>query len=173
MDRAEGLLVAATRRPKGRRPMNPTHFIPQPNANSNASAFAPARGVPSRMPPVATNAVTAIPPADRVPLPCSIGFLREGCVDDERVFICFASTEPGSASPWHDHGESTTYVLMIKGEGVVEFGPGEDQRVRLRADGTVYVVPPGLRHREVNTGTTENQAFVVRVRPVAHQSEAP
>jgi hypothetical protein len=46
---------------------------------------------------------------------------------------------------------------------LIEFGPGGRERVELRPDGTVYVVPPGLVHREVNTGATRNLAFVVRV----------
>ena len=77
--------------------------------------------------------------------------------------MCFASTEPGSASPWHNHGESTTYALLLQGEGAVEFAGNE--RIELRADGTVYVIPPHLEHREINTGSTRNQILVMRVFP--------
>lgn len=117
------------------------------------------------MPPVAADAVTVIGPSDRVTLPAppGAGFLRQACIDDGHVWAGFASTEPGTASPWHHHGAYTTYILPLRGEGVVEFGPGENDRVLLRADGTVYVIPPGLVHRELNPCATKNQAFIVRV----------
>jgi mannose-6-phosphate isomerase-like protein (cupin superfamily) len=122
---------------------------------------APVAETPAELPTVSRDVITAITPADRVPRPCNFGFLREVCVDDDRSFICFATTEAGSASPWHDHGDSTTYAVLLQGEAVVEFGDRE--RLELRADGTVYVIPPHLRHREINAGTTKNQFLVVRV----------
>ena len=116
---------------------------------------------PAGLPTIAGDAVTAIRPSERDARPCNFGFLREVCVDDESSFVCFASTDPGSASPWHDHGESTTYALLLEGEAAVEFEGGE--RMELHADGTPYVIPPNLSHREINTGTTKNTFLVMRV----------
>jgi mannose-6-phosphate isomerase-like protein (cupin superfamily) len=126
-------------------------------ANAAAAVSASSTSLPS----IATDAITAIAPTDRETRPCKFGFLREVCVDDGTSFVCFATTEAGSASPWHDHGESTTYALLLKGEAAIEFAGGK--RMELRADGTVYVVPPHLQHREINTGTTKNQLLVMRV----------
>jgi uncharacterized RmlC-like cupin family protein len=117
-----------------------------------------------QLPAVAADAVTVIAPSERatLPGPPGAGFVREACVDTGHVWTGFASTEPGTESPWHHHGEYTTYVLPLQGEGVIEFGP-DGQSVPMRADGTVYVIPAGLVHREINTGSTRNQAFIVRV----------
>lgn len=116
-------------------------------------------------PAVASDAVTVIPPGDRaaLPAPPGAGFIRQACIDDGHVWAGFVSTEPGTASPWHHHGDYTTYILPLLGGGVIELGAGGSEQVELCADGTVYVIPPGLVHREINTGTTKNQAFIVRV----------
>lgn len=84
----------------------------------------------------------------------------------------YARLGPGSASPWHHHGEHTTYVLLLQGECVVEFG---EERLHLRADGSMGVVPPGLVHREINTGATKNQFLVMRVGhgPAVFPAEPP
>lgn len=129
--------------------------------HADAAAAVPASESSPSLPTVAADAITAIAPADRVRRPCRFGFVRDVCVDDDKSFMCFATTQPGSASPWHDHGESTTYALLLRGEATIEFADGKS--VELRADGTVYVVPPHLSHREINTGTTENQILVMRV----------
>lgn len=125
------------------------------------AATLPASESPTSLPTVGADAITAIAPADRVQRPCRFGFRREVCVDDDKSFMCFVTTQPGSASPWHDHGESTTYALLLRGEAAIELADGK--RIELRADGTVYVMPPHLSHREINTGTTENHILVMRV----------
>jgi mannose-6-phosphate isomerase-like protein (cupin superfamily) len=128
----------------------------------SSTALAPAYETPIPLPAIARGAVTEIGPADRAQRPCRFGFVREVCVDDPQTFVCFAMTEPGSATPWHDHGDSTTYALLLQGEAAVEFG--DNERLDLRADGTVYVIPPHLSHREINTGSTKNQIMVLRAK---------
>jgi len=51
----------------------------------------------------------------------------------------------------------------VFGEEAVEYGPGGGQRAVLRPDDSVHIVPKGLVHREVNTGTQPNRALVMRV----------
>ncbi len=120
-------------------------------------------------PPVQSNAVTVIAPDQRVVTPCSsvVGLLREACVDQDEVWMGMVSAEPGTASAWHDHGDRTTYLLPLAGGGYLEYGPDPAQRIELRTDGTVYVTPPHLRHREVNPGTVPLRAFLVRLGPLA------
>ncbi len=123
---------------------------------------------PTAPPPIADNAVTVIAPNDRGVNPCPYvpGLSREACVDEEGVWIGMVTAEPGTASAWHDHGDRTTYLFPLCGDCVIEYGPqGEEQRVHLIADGSVYVVPPHLRHREVNDNATPVRAFQVRLGP--------
>jgi len=122
---------------------------------------------PPESPPVAADRVSAIRPADRVALPTrpgQEGFFRETCIDAGTVWAGFAASDPGSANPWHHHGAHTVYVLALSGEGALEYtGPQGVESEPLRVDGTLYVIPPGLVHREVNTGTTRHQVFMFRV----------
>ncbi|MGD8862039.1 MAG: cupin domain-containing protein [Myxococcales bacterium] len=123
---------------------------------------------PSAPPAIASDAITVIAPDQRAVTPCSsvVGLLREACVDQGDVWMGMVSAEPGTASVWHDHGERTTYLLPISGEGAyLEYEGGE--RIPLRADGTVYVTPAHLRHREVNAGSIRMQAFLIRLGPKA------
>ncbi len=129
------------------------------NQNVTASASVPQA---PEMPAIATDAVTVIKPGERaaLPSPPGVGFYREACVADGLVWAGFVSTDPGSASPWHHHGDHTTYALLLQGEAIVEFG---NERLHLRADGSMAVLPPSVVHREINPGATKNQFFIMRV----------
>ena len=118
-------------------------------------------------PALAADRVGVIAPGNRVPLPTRAGqegFFRETCVEESGIWAGFAASEPGSANPWHHHAAHTVYVLALSGEGALEFdGPDGVESVPLCVDGTLYVIPPRLVHREVNTGTTRHQVFMFRV----------
>lgn len=73
------------------------------------------------------------------------------------------STEPGGASPWHHHGKHETYVYLLEGEATVEYGEDGSRRLRAEADGSLHIIPAGLAHRELNTGSEPNRMLVVRV----------
>jgi uncharacterized RmlC-like cupin family protein len=135
---------------------------------TDARANAPRDAAPAPVvPAIATDRVSAITPSDRLVLPVrpgQEGFFRETCVEAGQVWAGFAASEPGSANPWHHHGAHTVYVLALGGDGALEFdGPHGPESVSLRLDGTLYVIPPGLVHREVNNGTTKHQVFMFRV----------
>ncbi len=111
------------------------------------------------------NTVTTIGPNQRTRLPGPPGapFIREQMFGDERVWIGQVTTEPGGASPWHHHGAHETYVYVLEGEATVEFGPDGARRMTAYADGSLHVLPGGLVHREINTGSTPNRLLVMRV----------
>ena len=134
-----------------------------------STSLATSHSEPRLPPPVADDTVTVIAPNQRAVTPCSsvVGLLREACIDDGNVWMGMVSAEPGTASVWHDHGDRTTYLLPLSGSAVVEFGSEGCERVQLEPDGSVYVIPPHLRHREVNPGATRMQAFLIRLGPRA------
>ncbi len=147
------------------------HFAPQiPVTDDSPSPIAIGESAP-KPPAIATDAITEIAPNQRAVTPCSsvVGLLREACVDEGDVWMGMVTAEPGTASRWHDHGERTTYLLPVSaGEAYLEFGSEQaPRRMQLKADGTVYVTPAHLWHREVNPGNTPLQAFLVRLGPKA------
>lgn len=112
----------------------------------------------------ATSIRTVTPPEQRVlPGPAGSPFVRKEMFGDGHVWVGTVTTEPGGTSPWHHHGENETYVYILEGEATVEFGPGGSRRLHATADGSLHIVPPGVPHREINTGATRNRMLVVRV----------
>ena len=109
--------------------------------------------------------IRTITPDERETLagPPGAPFLRHQLYGDGGVWVGEVTTEPGGSSPWHHHGAHTTWAYMLEGEAVLEFGPGGAQRVTVRADGTLAVIPPGVVHRELNPGTERNRILIVRV----------
>jgi uncharacterized RmlC-like cupin family protein len=109
--------------------------------------------------------IRTVGPEERKTLPGPAGspFVRQEMFGDGRVWVGMVTTEPGGASPWHHHGEHETYVYILEGEATVEFGAGGSQHLHATADGSLHIVPPGVPHREINTGSTANRMLVVRI----------
>ncbi|MCO4762963.1 MAG: cupin domain-containing protein [Myxococcales bacterium] len=136
-----------------------TNFPPFPDAMNMQKTTDPALSAS------ATTAPIHVPVADFtvLPGPPNAPFVRRQAFDDGHVWMGVVTTEPGSASPWHHHGEYDTYVYLLAGEGTVEFGEGGTERKTFIADGSVAKVPKGLVHREVNTGSVQNKFLIFRV----------
>ncbi len=111
------------------------------------------------------NAITTVTKEQRVRLPGPPGapFVREQMFGDDHVWLGIVTTEPGAASPWHHHGGHETYVYMLEGEATVEYGEEGAKRMTAYADGSLHLVPGGLPHREINTGSAPNRILVMRV----------
>lgn len=57
-------------------------------------------------------------------------------------------------SEWHHHGDNDVLGYVLRGEGYVEWGSGEDERELVRA-GEFFRVPAGAVHRDVNPDDDE------------------
>lgn len=57
-------------------------------------------------------------------------------------------------SDWHHHGDNDVLGYVLRGEGYVEWGPGEDERALARAE-EFFRVPAGVVHRDVNPSDDE------------------
>ncbi len=112
-----------------------------------------------------SQAPILIPPEafSTLPEPPNAPFVRKQCFDDGHLWMGVVTTEVGATSPWHHHGEYDTLVYALEGEGTLEFGEGGRQSIRFQADGSVVMIPKGVVHREINTGSVPNKALVVRV----------
>jgi len=109
--------------------------------------------------------IRTVEPGQRRILPGPEGspFVRQEMFGDGHVWVGMVTTEPGGASPWHHHGKHETYVYVLEGEATVEFGEGGRERLRATADGSLHILPAGLPHREINTGSTLDRMLVMRV----------
>lgn len=70
--------------------------------------------------------------------------------------------EPETMSGWHHHGDTVTMGYVLKGEARLEFGPGGEQQVIVRA-GDYFTVPPHTVHREGNASSEPGEIVLVRV----------
>ncbi|WP_411726757.1 cupin domain-containing protein [Methyloglobulus sp.] len=69
--------------------------------------------------------------------------------DDPEVSIARARVQPGVTTRWHRlHGITERYMIL-EGEGLVEIGDLEPQKVR---HGDVVLIPPECRQRITNIG---------------------
>lgn len=87
--------------------------------------------------------------------------MREVMFAHENVWAGITRAAPQD-SGWHHHGEMDTYVYVIEGHGVVEYGPGGKQSSDVTA-GSVVHIPKGVVHRDRNPGPGELVGFLVRV----------
>jgi uncharacterized RmlC-like cupin family protein len=112
-----------------------------------------------------TQSIRTVRPEERKTLPGPPGapFVRQEMFGDGHVWVGMVTTEPGTSSPWHHHGEHETYVYVLEGEAIVEYGPGGAERMHATADGSLHIISPGTAHREINPGSTPNRMIVVRV----------
>ncbi|HEY2715376.1 MAG TPA: cupin domain-containing protein [Solirubrobacterales bacterium] len=87
--------------------------------------------------------------------------MREAMFTNENVWAGVTRAAPQD-SGWHHHGGMDTYVYVIEGNGVVEFGPGGKQKAEV-TEGSVVFIPKGVVHRDRNPGPGELVGFLVRV----------
>ena len=71
------------------------------------------------------------------------------------------TTDAGSLSGWHHHGEYETSIYVISGRLRMEFGPRGADIVDAVAGDFVYV-PPKAIHREGNPSDEASSLVVVR-----------
>ena len=109
--------------------------------------------------------ITSIRPDQRkkLPGPPNAGFSREEYYGDDHVWVGHVTTQPGTASPWHHHGDHQTYAYVLEGEATLEFGEEGSEAIVARADGTLHIIPPHVAHREINNGSEPNRILIIRV----------
>jgi uncharacterized RmlC-like cupin family protein len=105
--------------------------------------------------------ITCVHPADRRLADPTPGKVREQAVAVHGLWSGLVSTEPGTASGWHHHGEHDTAVYVIDGTVRVEFGPGGSRSVDA-GPGDFLHIPRHVVHREVNPGPTTSHEVVSR-----------
>jgi uncharacterized RmlC-like cupin family protein len=90
------------------------------------------------------------------------GMARFEAFEADDRWVGYVTTVPGVMSGWHHHGDTDTYIYMIRGSATVEFGPGGNERVSASA-GDFLTVPAGVIHREGTPEGEPAEAVVFRV----------
>jgi mannose-6-phosphate isomerase-like protein (cupin superfamily) len=91
------------------------------------------------------------------------GLFREQLFSTENVWVGITHAKP-QESGWHHHGDMDTYVYIIEGRGVVEYGPGGKQIDEILPGSVVYVAKRTV-HRDINPGPGDLVGLLIRVGP--------
>lgn len=98
----------------------------------------------------------------QAPGPVTPGMNRELAFAAEDRWVGYVRTERGVKSGWHHHGETDTYIHVVRGSIELEFGPGGRQKLVGEA-GDFAHIPAGVVHREGTPPGEAGEAVVVRI----------
>ena len=87
-------------------------------------------------------------------------FFEEGCfiiemhnsTHDPAVSVARARVRPGETTRWHSLRDIRERYILLEGEGLAEIG---DEPPKAVGPGDTVTIPPGVRQRITNTGTTD------------------
>jgi quercetin dioxygenase-like cupin family protein len=98
-------------------------------------------------------------PGDLTPTSPLAGLTREMPFTDAAVQQVKGHADGRIASDWHHHGDNDVFGHVVRGEGYVAYGPGDDER-ELASAGDFFHVPAGLVHRDVNPTDDEQDYYL-------------
>ena len=107
------------------------------------------------------TAVRRVRPDERRPGQATSGMRREQALETDRMWAGYVTTDAGSVSGWHHHGEYETSIYVVSGTLRMESGPGGAEVVDAVAGDFVFV-PPHAVHREGNPADETSALVVVR-----------
>lgn len=105
----------------------------------------------------------AVSPADRAEIPeqqTSAMRRQQAFAADDR-WIGYIHTTPGEWSGWHHHGETDTYLYVLRGQLQFEYG-SDGGTLRFGAGDFVHM-PRGLVHRERTLPGAAAELVLVRI----------
>jgi hypothetical protein len=98
--------------------------------------------------------ITKIAPSDRLTPPGAQtpGMTREQVVSTDTHWVGYATTEPGIVSGWHHHGDHESYLYVLTGRCVLQFGAAGNETCSPAAqEASASGDDLGLCHRHVET----------------------
>jgi len=106
-------------------------------------------------PVVVTPAERSEPPGQQTP-----GIRRQQAFTGDDRWVGYVHTQPGAWSGWHHHGETDTYLYVIKGR--LEFEFGTDGETVSFGPGDFAHMPRGVVHRERTQPGDPGEVVLVR-----------
>ena len=98
---------------------------------------------------------------ERTAGPPTPGMSREQAFATQGLWAGYVTTEPGTVSAWHHHGEYETAVYVLSGALRMESGPGGSSTLDA-GPGDFVFVPRGVVHRESNPSSTPAEVVAFR-----------
>lgn len=100
------------------------------------------------------------------------GLSRKTVFETDHNVLIQSSVASGTATGWHHHCERHAYGYLIRGTGVVEFGPGGSERRELSAP-LFFHISPGTIHREIADTDMEVVVSFVGSGPLVENVDGP
>jgi uncharacterized RmlC-like cupin family protein len=98
-----------------------------------------------------------------IPASTTPGMDRREAIDEDGVWAGTLRTAEGVTTGWHTHPGRDTYMYVVSGSLVLEFGPAGGERVEAQA-GDFVLIPRGVVHREGTTaGSNGVEAVLARI----------
>ena len=94
--------------------------------------------------------------------PPTPGMDRRELLDHDDRWLGWVKTDPGVAGGWHHHGDRDSYVYVLRGRVIVEFGSRGRERMTGSA-GDLIFNPHRMVHREITGADGPAELLVVRI----------
>lgn len=107
------------------------------------------------------SGVWQVKPGERTEGAPTAGMVREQAVATEGMWAGFVSTDAGTVSGWHHHGEYETSIYVTSGVLRMEYGRDGGETLEAGPGDFLYVAPHAI-HREGNPSEELGTAVVVR-----------
>ncbi len=111
------------------------------------------------LPMVIRHGGTESPPGPPTP-----GMDRRELLDHDDRWVGWVRTDPGVAGGWHHHGDRDSYVYVLNGRVIIEYGPVGQDRME-GAAGDLIFNPRRVVHREITPPDEPAEVLVVRIGP--------
>ena len=93
-------------------------------------------------------------------------YFKEGChiievsnsTQDQDLSIAHARVTAGQTTQWHWLTDTFERYIIVRGQGLVEIGDAEPEAVN---PGDVVLIPPGVRQRITNSGSTDLEFMAI------------
>jgi uncharacterized RmlC-like cupin family protein len=110
---------------------------------------------------VSSRGVRLIRPDQCTDGPATPGMDRKEAVSTDGMWVGLMRAAPGSASGWHHHGEYESTIYILSGTFRMEFGPSGAEQAEAGPGDFLFVEPRAI-HRELNPGSEDLEAIVMR-----------
>ena len=96
-------------------------------------------------------------------MPVTPGMDRRLAYQDDKVWVGRVQTQAGVLTGWHTHDGFDTYIHVLRGEVVIEFGPGGHESVSAGPGDFVHVGKWVVHREGTEAGSAGVDIVLVRV----------